>query len=65
MNEEYFIEIVLTPHYHDNNESPYFWMLGVIGENGERYNSGSGWAVSPNEAYNQAYLHYNKKYNKK
>lgn len=60
--EEYIIEVILTPHYHDNKSEPYFWALLIDDECGNKYNCGSGWAVSPEEAYKQALDYYKNKW---
>ena len=61
MEEEYKIEVLVTPHYHDNLKNPYFWCVL------RWYNEGwcNTWAASPEEeAFNKVnkwYEYYYKK----
>lgn len=64
MEEEYKIEVLVTPHYHDNLKNPYFWCVLRWYNEGWCNTSGSGWAASPEEAFNKAnkwYEYYYKK----
>ena len=60
MNEnqkEYMIEIIMTPHYHDNLQKPYFWCILENCEN-EKSNRGSGWAATPEDSFKEALSYY-------
>ena len=56
MNEEYKIEIGITPHYHDNKFKPFYWTL-LAYRNGWS-NDGCGWATTQEEAWKEAYRFY-------
>ena len=56
---EYKIEVLMTPHYHDSHKKPYFWMLSSYdGNDWCAYTA--GWAVTPEEAWKEAYAFYTK-----
>ena len=56
---EYKIEVIMTPHFHDSPKKPYFWMIGsYCGK--DWCNHTSGWAATPEEAWQEAKTFYNK-----
>ena len=56
---EYRIEVIMTPHTHDNPKAPYFWMIkSYCGK--DWYNHTCGWATTPEEAWKEAYTFYTK-----
>jgi len=54
---EYSIDVSMNPHYHDNKECPYFWYI-VGHDNNGSYNRGSGWSKTPEEAWKEANVYY-------
>lgn len=61
--EEYKVDVGMTPHYRDNPKKPYYWTL--FKWSGDAWcNEGFGWALSPMEAFaeaNRMYELYKKK----
>lgn len=60
---EYQIEVIMTPHYHDNPNAPYFWRIASINtENPDSQwcTSTAGWAKTPEEAFAEAKRFYDK-----
>lgn len=57
-NQKYSIEVVLLESKEDNKHKPYFWVLYKIQENGIKTNDGSGWAETPEKAWQEAYDFY-------
>ena len=56
---EYKIKVIMTPHYHDGPKKPYFWMISSYdGNDWCAYTA--GWAVTPEEAWKEAYAFYTK-----
>lgn len=51
------IEVLMTPHYHDNPDKPYFWSIVTDG-----VNSGFGWAKTPEKAWKKAFDYYKDHY---
>lgn len=56
MNQNYKIEVGVTPHTHDNKNQPFHWTLFAYCE--EWCNEGSGWARTPELAWKEAYNFY-------
>jgi hypothetical protein len=56
---EYKIEVKMTPHTQDNPEAPYFWIIKSDCGDGWCTNT-AGWAVTPEEAWKEAYAFYTK-----
>ena len=56
---EYKIQVIMNPHPWDNAEEPYFWCILGWG-NTTWYNRGCGWSVSPEQAWIDANVYYNK-----
>lgn len=60
MPTEYKIQVLMTPHNRDNPTHPYFWCVlannGRPQDSGEDgwYNTGCGWAKTPEEAWTTA-----------
>ena len=46
---DYRIVVHMRPKFHDSPEKPYFWCL--LKYEGGLSNSGSGWAVAPEQAF--------------
>ena len=49
----------MTPHYHDSPKKPYFWMISSYDDN-DWCAYTAGWAVTPEEAWKEAYAFYTK-----
>ena len=59
MRKEYKIEVLLTPHEHDNKYQPYFWCLFCSYEDSTDWcNEGAGWAKTYKEAWEEAISFY-------
>lgn len=60
MNQiEYTIEVTMTPHYWDNETEPYFWSINYFDDiTNEWLSKISGWAKTPEDAWNIANLKY-------
>jgi len=57
----YKIEVSMNPNYEDNTNCPYFWIIRSIVENndnGDWYTVIAGWARTPTEAWQQAYMYW-------
>lgn len=54
---EYRVEIIMTPHLHDNPTHPYFWRVIKCCENNwcTEY---CGWGKTQDEAFQEANRHY-------
>lgn len=48
--KEYKLEVILTPHLHDNLENPYFWCVLENLGNGW-HNVRSGWSCTLEDAF--------------
>lgn len=57
--KEYKLEINLTPHYHDNEDNPYFWVILQYTTNGWVNTGQCGWSKTPTEASVTALRSYN------
>lgn len=55
---KYKIEVSMNPNYEDNSNCPYFWIIRSIVEddNSDWCIVTTGWARTPAEAWQQAYL---------
>ena len=62
--DEYKIEVIMNPHPWDNAEDPYFWCILGWG-NKSWCNNGCGWSVSPEQAWKDANVYYNKMISRK
>lgn len=59
MSEEFKIELLMNPHYHDNVKQPYFWAI-LQYVNKCWINTGHyGWAETPFEAFLNANYDFN------
>lgn len=55
MEKECKIEVLMTPHAHDNPDCPYFWcILEWDGDSKSWGNVGCGWAKTPDDAWEEA-----------
>ena len=55
----YKIEVSMTPAYHDCPNAPYFWCILRRKDNETMWsNYGHGWARTPTEAWQKAYLYW-------
>ena len=61
----YKIEVITTPHIHDNPKEPYFWCIQSCVNGGNWCTCTAGWAVTLEEAWKQAHQFYNKYYKNK
>jgi len=53
--DEYSVEVFLRAHIWDNKKEPYFWCLQGHRRSTDGWtNEGSGWAVSPEQAFKDA-----------
>lgn len=59
MKHDYKIVVHMQPHHHDNPENPYFWCIMKYVFNAGWCNSGSGWAVTPEQAFSDAQKYLN------
>jgi hypothetical protein len=62
---EYKIEVIMTPHIHDNPQKPYFWCIMSCTQSGSWCNHTFGWAATPEEAWQEAKTFYNKYLNER
>ena len=57
----YKIEVSMNPNYVDNANCPYFWIIRSIVENNDNSDwctVTAGWARTPIEAWQQAYMYW-------
>lgn len=54
MKAEYVLRVLMTPHFHDNANAPYFWCIVCDGAN-----KGCGWEATPAEAFFSGKKHLN------
>lgn len=54
-NEEYSIQVSMTPHPWDCAHAPYFWVIFC-----NRCNSGCGWSRTPEDAWKDATAYFNR-----
>jgi hypothetical protein len=60
MNTEYKMEVLISPHPHDNSKRPYFWVI-LKYVNEKWVNTGhSGWSKTPEVACSDAIKEYQK-----
>ena len=55
----YKIEVSMNPNYEDNANCPYFWIIRSVietDENSDWCTVAAGWARTPTDAWQQAYL---------
>lgn len=57
MDNEYKIEVCMNPHTWDNPKKPYFWCIFKWCTDAW-CNEGSGWAITPEEVWEEAYDFY-------
>lgn len=62
MKSDYAIKIYLTPDTTECPDTPYFWCLLVLRD--DWCNEGSGWAKTPEQAFQDGYQYYRQKYEK-
>jgi len=56
---EYKIQVIMDPHPWDNEKEPYFWC--ILGWYTDAWcNRGCGWSVTPEQAWIDANVYYNK-----
>ena len=55
----YKIEVITTPHIHNNPKEPYFWCIMSCMDGGDWCVHTAGWAITPDEAWKQAHQFYN------
>ena len=56
---EYKIQVIMNPHSWDNAEEPYFWC--ILGWYTDAWcNRGCGWSITPEQAWIDANVYYNK-----
>jgi len=48
LHRDYKIEVGLSPHFHNNKNSPYYWTIFCFYDTW--CNEGTGWAKTPTEA---------------
>jgi len=53
LNQNYKIEVGVTPSQNDNKLQPYHWILFAY--HGDWCNEGAGWAITPELAWSEAY----------
>ncbi len=53
MNQNYKIEINITPSKYENKSQPYHWILFAYYD--DWCNEGAGWATTPELAWSEAY----------
>ena len=56
MNQNYKIEVGVTPSLKDNKLQPYYWVLFAY--YGDWCNESAGWATTPELAWNEAYNYF-------
>lgn len=56
MSPEYCVKISLSPHKHDNPDSPYYWSIMEFRESWGQVLC--GWSDSPQSAFNEAMEQY-------
>jgi len=56
LNQNYKIEVGVTPHTHDNKLQPYYWTIFCFCD--AWCNEGHGWAKTPELAWSEAYDFY-------
>lgn len=57
VKKTYKIDVRVTPNYAENKHKPYFWAV-LATTDGEWCNECSGWAETPEKAWNEAYGFY-------
>lgn len=63
MNLHYRIEVSLEPNYHDCANKPYFWRiasLNIDNPNSQYCTTTAGWAETPEKAFEEAKMFYDK-----
>ena len=56
MEKIYKIGITLSKNKDDNQSQPYHWLL--ISYENDYQNEASGWAITPDKAWNEAYNYF-------
>lgn len=57
VKRDYKIDVRMTPNYEDNKHKPYFWAV-LSSTDGEWANECSGWAETPEKAWEEAHDFY-------
>lgn len=59
MDNEYKLEVIMTPHLHDNAKEPHFWCIYHYSGTGW-HNVVCGWAATPDKAFEAAKKEYDR-----